>query len=52
MEYAPNYKSGFEMTVIRMLLFTPFRFNKNKSDTNINKKENIKLKKKYKYENK
>ena len=52
LEYAPNYKSGFEMTVIRMLLFTPFSFDKNKSDTNINKKENTQLKKKIKYENK
>ena len=24
MEFAPNYKSGFEMAVIRMILFTPF----------------------------
>ena len=45
LEYAPNYKSGFEMTVVRMLLFTPFSFDKNKSDTNINKKENTQLKK-------
>ena len=40
------------MTVVRMLLFTPFSFDKNKSDTNINKKENTQLKKKIKYENK
>jgi len=52
LEYAPNYKSGFEMTVVRMLLFTPFSFDKNKSTTNINKKENIQLKKKIKHENK
>lgn len=26
MEYAPNYKSGFEMAVIRMLIFTPFEY--------------------------
>ena len=45
MDYAPNYKSGFEMAVIRMLLFTPFRFNKSKPETDINQKENIKLKK-------
>ena len=23
MEFAPNYKSGFEMAIIRMVLFTP-----------------------------
>ena len=42
LEYAPNYKSGFEMTVIRMLLFTPFSFDKNIPTNNIDKNENIK----------
>ena len=28
MEFAPNYKSGFEMAVIRMILFTPFNIEK------------------------
>jgi len=28
MEFAPDYKSGFEMAVIRMILFTPFNIEK------------------------
>jgi len=44
MEFAPNYKSGFEMAIIRMVLFTPFDIEKiishNNSSSN-NTKENI-----------
>ena len=44
MEFAPNYKSGFEMAIIRMILFTPFDIEKiishNNSSSN-NTKENI-----------
>ncbi len=29
-DYAPDYKSGFEMTIIRMILFTPFQFHADK----------------------
>tara|TARA_B100001250_G_scaffold403281_1_gene417587 strand:+ start:621 stop:2228 length:1608 start_codon:yes stop_codon:yes gene_type:complete len=38
MNFAPNYKSGFEMAVIRMIMFMPFDINKHiKSDNSLNK---------------
>ena len=43
MEFAPNYKSGFEMAIIRMVLFTPFDIEKiisQKSSSSNNAKEN------------
>jgi len=46
MEFAPNYKSGFEMAIIRMVLFTPFDIEKiisqNSSSSNNAKENNIK----------
>ena len=37
MDFAPNYKSGFEMAIIRMIMFMPFDINKHiKSDNNAN----------------
>ena len=46
MEFAPNYKSGFEMAIIRMVLFTPFDIEKiisqNSSGSNNNKENNNK----------
>ena len=46
MEFAPNYKSGFEMAIIRLVLFTPFDIEKiisqNSSSSNNAKENNIK----------
>ena len=39
LEYAPDYKSGFEMTIIRMILFSPFQFNSKKMQEKFSKDE-------------
>ena len=41
LEYAPDFKSGFEMTIIRILLFTPFNFENSSSGLSDNTKSNI-----------
>ena len=41
LEYAPDFKSGFEMTIIRILLFTPFNFENFSSGLSDNTKSNI-----------
>ena len=41
LEYAPDFKSGFEMTIIRFLLFTPFNFENSSSGLSDNTKSNI-----------
>tara|TARA_B100000886_G_C20374064_1_gene470907 strand:+ start:6 stop:1229 length:1224 start_codon:yes stop_codon:yes gene_type:complete len=43
-EFAPNYRSGFEMAIIRILLFTPFDFKNIKKENNTNKKKSIEKK--------
>jgi len=41
-EYAPNYKSGFEMAIIRMLIFTPFEYKEQElNNFDIEKKKKI-----------
>ena len=50
LEFAPDFKSGFEMTMIRILMFTPFNFEKLqslKSTGNSSTKENIIKKEKF-----
>ena len=42
-EFAPNYKSGFEMAIIRMLMFTPFDINNNIKNANNADKSNKKV---------
>ncbi len=39
LDYAPDYRSGFEMTIIRMMLFTPFQFNSIEIQDNQTKEE-------------
>ena len=43
-EFAPNYRSGFEMAIIRILLFTPFDFKNIKKENNSDKKKSIEKK--------
>ena len=38
LEFAPDFKSGFEMAIIRMLLYTPFNFETSISDLSNSKK--------------
>ena len=42
-ELAPDYKSGFEMALVRMILFTPFKFDNNlkvdKNEDKVNSRE-------------
>ena len=40
LEFAPDFKSGFEMAIIRMLLFTPFDFENYNSSKNEIAKDN------------
>ena len=40
LEFAPDFKSGFEMAIIRLLLFTPFNLEKLQSCESISKKSN------------
>lgn len=48
-EYAPDYKSGFEMSIIRMMMFLPFnsesQIKYSKSKPLIDEKEKVKVKK-------
>tara|TARA_B100001996_G_scaffold166100_1_gene126635 strand:+ start:868 stop:2475 length:1608 start_codon:yes stop_codon:yes gene_type:complete len=41
LEYAPDFKSGFEMTIVRMLLFTSPIIGNNDSSNNEDKEENL-----------
>ncbi len=41
-QYAPNYKSGFEMAIIRMLIFTPFEYKEQKNNNFDEKKKIVK----------
>jgi len=43
-EFAPNYRSGFEMAIIRILLFTPFDFKNIKKESNTDIKKSIEKK--------
>jgi DNA polymerase-3 subunit gamma/tau len=40
LEFAPDFKSGFEMAIIRLLLFTPFNLEKLQSCESISNKSN------------
>ena len=43
-EFAPNYRSGFEMAVIRILLFTPFDIKNIEKENNTDIKKSIEKK--------